>query len=356
MLIRPFESGDFPQLREFLLREFPDSPRKADDRFFRWRFHQNPIGSSLPHYLLAWEKGRIVGQIAGLRDRLHAGGTWLDCVWLVDWMVSREHRGGLVGLHLFQEASSLCPLRLGVGVGPHLVSTYKAMRWQRRAVAGTYFSIRRPAGLLELTGKSPTGLLPKLLPLATPLCGAIQHANAKWWRDTRVSIETWDAFPDAVDGLLAAVLPGGGVVPFRSAALLNWKFCLRPSGRHFLLGARRAGSLLGYAAVKWMRRGTARWAELVDLVASPQEPAVFASLLAETVLRAGTDFVRFRCSRQDQTERLRKPFWIRHNRDAVDDVFYSAKDPTVARHLAQSEWDLTSLVSDRTDHGRDEWE
>ncbi|MBL8214968.1 MAG: GNAT family N-acetyltransferase [Bryobacterales bacterium] len=356
MQIRPFETGDFPQLREFLLREFPDSPQKADDRFFWWRFHQNPIGSSLPHYLLAWENGRVVGQIAGLRDRLHIGGEWLECVWLVDWMVSREHRGGLVGLHLFHEAGRLSPLALGVGVGPHLVSTYKAMRWQRRAVAGTYFSIRRPASLLKLTPEPQDGVLPKLLPLAAPLFGALQYTGAWLRRDPGIAIESWDVFPNEVDSLLADLLPVSGIAPFRSAALLNWKFRGRPAGRHFLLGARRSGALLGYAAVKLMRRGEARWAELVDLVAPPQEPAVFHSLLAETVRRSGKDFVRFRCSHHSQTTHLGRPFWIRHNRDVVDDVFYSAKDAGVSQQLAQAEWDLTSLVSDRTDHGRDEWE
>lgn len=65
--------------------------------------------------------------------------------------------------------------------------------------------------------------------------------------------------------------------------------------------------------------------------------------------------VRLRCSHPSQTALLRPPFWFRRNRHVIDDVLFYTKDQDLAGRLSQESWHATSLASDRTDHGRDEW-
>src|SRR5438093_842127 len=53
--VRRFQPGDEERVLPFLALHFPEAPAKSDRRYFEWRFTQCPLGSSLPHYWLAFE-------------------------------------------------------------------------------------------------------------------------------------------------------------------------------------------------------------------------------------------------------------------------------------------------------------
>ena len=97
-----------------------------------------------------------------------------------------------------------------------------------------------------------------------------------------------------------------------------------------------------------MRRGEARWAEVVDYLGDPR--GVTAEVVREA-LRLRLDFVRLRCSLPEHRAALRSPFWIAHNRPVIDDLLIYSKDARLQETLAAGRWHLTSIVSDRTDHG-----
>lgn len=361
MEVTTYQSGDDAVVRGFLAQQFPDSPQKSEERFFRWRFGENPLGSSLPDYLLAWDGGNLVGQMGALRDRMYVDGEWHDCLWLVDLIVDPAHRGSLAALRLFQAAMKRCGLVLAVGAGPNLLPLYRALKWTLQPVAGTYFSIGRLGGLLQLAeaAEGPAPAWKRAVPLTNPAFGLAQLAGCMWRPNSEVHVDAVNEFGAGTDELLQELTPALGISTYRSAAVLQWKFFGRPGGKHFVVAARDArGGLRGYAAVKLMRRGDVVWGEIADLMAHPEEPAVFQSLLRTAVKRCRehhTDFVRFRCSHPAQLALVGPPFWIRRNRHVIDDVLYFTRDRELARALAELPWHLTSVVSDRTDHGRDEW-
>jgi hypothetical protein len=363
---RPEHEGE---LLAFLRQQFPDSPQKADAAFFHWRFARNPLGQALDLYHLAVDKGRIVGQIAALRDRLWARGRWFDCGWLVDLIVAPEYRGvrsAMAAPLLLQSVIKQAPMLCITGAGPKLTRFYKALGWEYREIASTCFAIRRPGALLAVartTGEphSPPSALMKLADLG---CSALQ-ATRRLWREQFSApweFEACESFGAEIDSLVERVLPSLAVTSFRSSNYLNWKFTQRPLGTHFAITARRRGraQVEGYMVTKIMcRRPHGRWAEVVDFLVDPQDGPVFDALLDQTLRQAfslDVDFVRLRCSLPQHHRRLRAPFWITRNRPVIDGTFFRTQDAELRRTLAEAPWHLTSLVSDRTDHGADEYQ
>jgi len=361
--IVPYQPEHFSELLSFLREQFRASPQKGDASFFNWRFTGNPLGPSLENYHLAIEGNRIVGQLGAIRDRIWAMDRWWDCCWLVDLIVAKQHRGAgsTACPRLFREVMKKCPLLLVTGAGPKLFRFYKAMGWNYRNIASTYFSVRRPGPLLAVakeTGESHTPL-ESLLPIAGWAMMALHacHPSPKH----RFEFTLLHRFGDEVDRLAERVIPSLKVTSYRSANYLNWKFNQRPQGTHFVITARHNGGsdIQGYAAVKIMdRRPHARWAEVVDFLLEPGDSNVFAALMhqiAERTRQWDVDFLRLRCSLPEHGARLRAPFWIRRNRPVIDGTFFRAEDAQLARYLTEEPWHLTSLVSDRTDHGADEF-
>ena len=117
MEIVPYKPEHFGDLLTFLRTQFPASPHKGQAAFFRWRFEESPLGSSLDHYYLVIENGRIAGQLAAIRDRIWAKGRWWDCCWLVDLIVAPEFRGAgsTAAPRLFRMAMKEWPLLLATG-------------------------------------------------------------------------------------------------------------------------------------------------------------------------------------------------------------------------------------------------
>jgi hypothetical protein len=361
---RPEHSGE---LMSFLREQFPHSPQKGDPSFFEWRFARSPLGSSLGCYHLAIENRRIVGQLGAIRDRLWAMDRWWDCCWLVDLVVAKEHRGGssTAVFRMFEHLlKKKCPLLLGTGAGPKLLRFYKALGFRYREIAGTYYSIRRPDRLRAFGDESGVDgpVLKPMLPFGGTGLRALRAARDMLRRapSEEMEFEHLNFFGTETDELIARLKPSFPVTPFRSAASLNWKFNQRPLGKHFVITARRKGhaGIDGYMAVKEMERpDRAHWAEVVDFLTARYDHAAMEGLIdraEKEAAAAGVDFVRLRCSLPEHHGLLKAPFWVRRDREVFDGTFFRAENADLTRHLEEAPWHLTSLVSDRTDHGSDE--
>jgi hypothetical protein len=239
------------------------------------------------------------------------------------------------------------------------------MRWDYREVAATYFAVRRPGPLLAVArdASETWPMLKPFLPVAGLAMTALQSARGIWREKLQANLEfsRLDRFGDETDDLIERTLPSLLVTSHRSSRFLNWKFNQRPQGTHFAIAARRNGRsrIDGYVAVKIMeRRPHARWAEIVDFLVEPYDSIVFASLLdqaTKVALDADVDFLRLRCSLREHRDLLKAPYWIHRNRPVIDGTFFRTDDAQLSQYLAAAPWHLTSLVSDRTDHGADEF-
>ena len=369
--VRRLREEDIPALLVFLAEHYPDCPAKANADYFRWRFAAGPFGSSLDYYWLAWIAGQIAGQLATIRDRL-----WLspsagfrepvEALWLVDLFVTPAHRGELTALRMFQALMNSGLLLLATGAGSAVEPLYRALGWQRRSIAQSLYLPIRPAGLLRMaaaTGRTTTRM--RMLQPAASAAGLLLPSMLGYLKprndvgEVETSIEPLPRIAEKVAALFDALRPQLGVTEVRNAEVFGWKFAQCPRGRRLAVTARDPGNaaLRGYLLAKEMERpGVARWIEVVDYLAGPDDAEAFAALekaIVHKALLRRVDFVRWRLSQPLHLQRLARPWWQQRTMPVSDDVFaYSSNADLLAAF--DSPWHLTSLASDRADYGGDD--
>ncbi len=351
----------------FRRRMYPDNPHGSTEAHFRWRFLDNPEADPASYLLAVREEGgteAIVGQWAGIPERLWAGGRAVRVAWMVDLVVDPAHRDTMAAAMLFRAAMRLPLPVLATGVNDAAIPFFRALRWKRRAVVDPFFAVFRPGPLLRLAGRAPSGARGAALRLADRLGPALAPAVLP---RPALRVEELPAFGPETDALFARVRDAVPVVADHSAATLRWRVDAHPVRRPLVLAARGAGGdLRGTLVLKLRARRldgeVVRWADVADLLAPPDDEAAARSLLAAALRRArrsGCAFVRYRASLPEHTTLLRPPLWRRHVRLPMDDVFawdgHGDAARAGARALEAAPWYLTALSSDAVDTGLDEW-
>jgi hypothetical protein len=363
--VLPYSDGHADALRRFMLRVWPDMPMKADERFRKWHFRDNPLGDSqnLAQVMLAGDD--VVGFLGALRDRLWTGSVWVDAVWILDLHIAEEYRGGASVLLLFQGVMRKSPVVLATGVAEHIIRLYQALKFRRIRASQSFVSIIRAGPLLavEAEGGRLTGakaflrVFAAISDLVTPAAYRLAMALMAP-SNVGTKVEPITSFDREVDELFTRLLPQLGCTTWRDARQLEWKFTQRPFGTHFAFALRRGKRMEGYVVVKVMlRRGIASWGEIVDILCDPRDKTGFDLLISaaqKECLSRNLDCVRFRCSLPEHIDRLRNPMWIRRTIPVIDEIFVYSSDREIAASLGER-WHLTSLVSDRAEVGADEW-
>jgi hypothetical protein len=338
-------------------------PLKSNREYFLWRFARSPLGSALDNCFLAVEGASVVGCLCSIRDALWVGDRWQECYWPVDFMVAPEHRVGTVGIELFQAAMATGNLVISVGYTQRTGAFHRAFKWQPGPSMVSRFMLLRPSRLAALTARADRSAVYRSLFLFGDLViRPVQNIRTSFYGRflRRLIVEPAHRFDERLDELLQQAVDWNAIQPFRSSRYLNWKFAERPSGAHWALLARESGSqsIRGYMVARLHeRRGLARWVDIADFVVRPDDGIAFADLLNDVLTRSvswGADFVRIRYSEDWQIPRGVSRPGIQHRRQ-VDTIAYRANSQDVAQRLRDSRWALTALVSDRVDHGSDEW-
>jgi hypothetical protein len=361
LVIRPICTEDLSRVLEFRRTHYSTSPDKGDPQQFDWQFAQHPLGSSLDGYMLAWQGETLIGQLATMRDRLLVDGTWQEVRWLCDLMVAPAERGGLVALRLFQAAMKRNELLLATGAGSAMEPLYRSLGWRQMQIAKSYYLPIHPRALLRLakaTGREEEANL-DLKSLVAAVAGGVllrvlpgvvrkQQLHAQG-----VICEKLSTINGGVDVFLAQVAPKLGITPWRSADVYRWKFAAGPESDLQAWFARDRGTsaIRGVLVARLVERpDLARWLEIVDYVAIPEDRTAFMALLCAAMdagLTQKLDFLRMRLSRPEHVKLLPSPWWREYTLPVTDDVFAWSEDATMLEKLNTQLWHLTSLVSDR---------
>ncbi|MCB9780222.1 MAG: hypothetical protein H6742_16765 [Alphaproteobacteria bacterium] len=370
MRIIPFEPAWLDRVLALRARTYGTEGHGHHERYFRWR-HLAAPGGLRPFYLLAVEGEALLGQWAGMVDRLHAAprpgeGRDIDVVWTMDLVVAPEARDTMAAAALFRGAMTDGRPVLATGVSPDALPFFQGFRWRRMAVVDTFYRVFRPGRLLALAGGPAGGLKATALGGADAVLPRLWQARDRpalprlWQARDRPALVRVDTLGAEVDALYRDVRERLVVSSVRTAEALRWRLDARPCGAHRTLVLRRPdGGLRGYIVLKLRDRpGIARWGELADFLLDPDDLDGFDALVegaAAEALALDLDFLRLRTSLPQHGARLRRPWWIRRDRAPMDDLFlWEPRDADVAAALRRRPWFLTSLAGDQVETGLDE--
>jgi hypothetical protein len=227
-----------------------------------WLYLSNPDGPALV-WLAEDADGNAIGTSAAHPRRMRVHGTGVRALLLGDFAIDRAYRTLGPGLRLLR--ATLDPVRQA-----EYAFSYD---FPSRSMRAIYDRVRgidlggmerwmRPAAL--------TWRPRRLLSAAVRGGVALMGAGGSRSRDTLTRGLDLDVEPlvgefgeefDILDGRLGALRPVLGV---RDAAYLNWRYRKHTMWRHDVLCARRHGSLVGYAILRSVTRGSVT---LMDLYA-----------------------------------------------------------------------------------------
>lgn len=350
----PFDDAHWPSLQSFLRSAFGhDDLRHARD-YFDWRHRDGPWGSALNAYFLLLHRNEVVGQLGAMRDRLTIDGTQTPVVWVVDLHVEEQWRNQMGALRLLRKLMASEPVVLVSGAGPQVEKLYTSLRFKKVRCHQTLYAPLRASALLRAANRLQ-GIVSLAAPPADLVLPWVQRLSA---RTSELQVfRVWPGEPEVAAFLERASSSQQAIAPVRTGQVYQWKLGVRHEAQVEVWGARERADtpLLGIALVKWLRRaGAFEVLELVDLVTAgdARVERAFVRRAITDAAASQVDFIRVRSSMM-KPSRV-PPVWLDGTRNSIDDVYVWSKDPKVAERFLQGPFDLSSLVADRVDYGKDE--
>ena len=233
LIVRPYEPGDEAAILRAHNQVFahvdPTQPAKSL-ALWRWQFARNPAGSRI--VIALDDEGRVQGQYAGLRQRVHSEVGAVHFTQSVDSMHTRSTSPGLARASAFVRAGEEYARRF-CGAEPELDQVMFGL-----AIPSAWRVGSRRLGYEHLRTISV---------LAAPVLAAAEEIGGNW------SVESADRCPDDVAELFSTLVPDRSLIGVRDAETMNWRFAEHPEHRYLFGVVRERGRL---RALGVFRRGS----------------------------------------------------------------------------------------------------
>jgi GNAT superfamily N-acetyltransferase len=375
--VRRATPADKRAIFDFVHLAYPNRAQyRVPDRW-EWEFERNPFRApdQLPVFIAVDEgAGRVVGQSCAMPARLWLRGETRSMAWGVDSYVLPEYRGTGLGTALqkllfgatdvfmslnVSAVNQRIKARLGsVALRPVLIFN-KLLRFlpERVAERGA-----RAVGLQNARATRGARRVIRLLAadrVATALLNrrlAYQDRRRRPPEDPLLQVETVGAIGDEFDELWSRVSPSLEAAVVRDAAYLRWKFVSQPFMHYVVLGARRRGTLAGYAVLRRCRPPEPPVGVIADVLTDPGDRSALETMLAFAVdylRREGVTQIEAATSLPAYERALRKlgfdasgqmvPMF--HARPAGHDQGSGGAAPNLLLGRADSDWDQFPLRS-----------
>jgi hypothetical protein len=212
LIVRPYEPGDESAIlraHERVFSRVDPEHRPKSLALWRWQFEANPAGSRSVVALGA--HGEVLGQYAGLRQRVHSEIGVVNFTQAIDSMHARGLPGGLSRTSAFVRA------------GEEFLERFCGEQDDRdHVVYGLTIPSAWRVGAQRLGYehlRTTLVLAARLEELATPPAA-------------RLAVEESDACPPDVGELFAVLAAERGVIAVRDRASMDWRFTRHPAERY----------------------------------------------------------------------------------------------------------------------------
>ena len=261
-----YDSGLEPEAFAFQEAAWPHRHRELIPPRWRWMFVESARRLGVPPRVwLHRADGRVVGHMGSIPVALQVRNRVLQTGWLVDTMVSDEHRRRGLGSRLMVQAHEDQPFSLSLGQTAEMREIQLRLGWQQIAPLEIAQLLIRPEHVLRGKLPKPAAMAAGLgLRASTAVRGLLRGKSDVCVKPVARFGERHDTLWQTVSRTLAC-----GVV--RDAGYLNWKYVDQPGQRFERLEMFDGDRLIGVAVLA-VRDPEAtylyRRALLVDVVAS----------------------------------------------------------------------------------------
>jgi len=264
--IRRFEPADREGLRRLIYEVWPDRPPEVFDKRWWWRTESPPLFVAEDE-----ASGAIVGVCAFPAFPLYFDNRTVNATWFVDFFVSDKHQGKGIGKALSLAVMKEFAVTASLSQTEAAWQTFKRLGWQERQTTKLYLN--------------PWGLLPG--------ANALLRAIAPVDRGLRLESGEFVILPalaSAHDALWQALRSRYQALSVRDAQTLATRYARRDDRHYEIVRAWRGERLCGYMIIRVCPPNSLRSLKrypvgrrpiglVVDYLAAPDEPLVFASLL-----------------------------------------------------------------------------
>ncbi|HUR27813.1 MAG TPA: hypothetical protein VM509_06485 [Planctomycetota bacterium] len=232
LTVRPYEPGDeraILRAHDHVFGHVDPEHRPKSLEVWRWQFEANPAGSRSVVALGA--RGEVLGQYAGLRQRVHSEVGVVNFTQAIDSMNARGAASGLARTSAFVRAGEVFLERF-CGEGAD----------RDHVVYGLTIPSAWRVGAQRLGYEH----------LRTTLVLAARHEELSTPAAARLVVEESDRCPPDIGELFAVLAAERGVIAVRDRAAMDWRFTRHPAQRYVFGVVREHRALRGVGV---FRRG-----------------------------------------------------------------------------------------------------
>jgi GNAT superfamily N-acetyltransferase len=283
--LRAFQPSDGGPIMRLLAQGRPEAFLSHKQRVFDWQFLANPARAARAPFVVAEDRGHVVGAVGLMPVRARIGGRSQTVSWALDVVVAESHRGQGLGKKLIQQAASGGQCALVFGISDMSDPIFAQQGWRLDTSVQTMFMHLAEPGL--------RGMLKNLASRAQVAMGALRPQACMKLRVERAIQPPAAAELDALWLRVGHQYPNAVV---RDAAYLHWRYRDAPVLPYRWLQTKQGDAQLDAVLIT---RHSPDESVLVDYLGPLDRPGLLRNLLQGAVrdlAAQGTRRIRCECN------------------------------------------------------------
>lgn len=270
---------DRHEVMSFMREIYPSEALQHDEARWDWMYGVDGHAD----LLLARAGSAIAGHLALMRCPLIVDGQECELTWTYNLVTAPDHRRqGIMTQMIGWAQDEFAPLAVA-GANQYSVPLFSKLGWRHHRAPRRYSRVVAAVPWLMSKVRKRGQSSHRVHKIAIELPEAEGESAA---HDGDVEVYALPRFGQDADDLRKEVARDVTVVG-RTSDCLNWRFVDRPNSTYRILGARRSGSLSGWAVVGAIKDAASRKGYIVDLLFAPHDEITARALIsaASEVLR-----------------------------------------------------------------------